>query len=206
MKISLSIILSNIKIDRSKRPLWASYVKRWHQLDDESYAVAEATSINIEKISSPDCVVIVSPEGSLNTDFKFSHNDSISPSMFVHTLPNVRSLSYGLIANWEGPVFCLTQGEHSLVTALDQFGKMMRSGRNDNILFISVNKQDTTYFCDFYFLRPGAPINQWYLLADTITATYKNTTDASLRHFMENRAEHTNELQLTKSTVIGRIS
>lgn len=152
MKLGLDFSLNEIIHDSINEPVWAPKIKRWSQLDQESFAVAEATHRCLNFLGKPDQLVILSSQGSAQTDFLFAHSKKISPSYFVHTLPNVRSLAFSSLTAWEGPVFCFSQGKHSLVRFLHEIAIVHHQV---NTLILNLNKVGSVYHCDFYKIGPA---------------------------------------------------
>lgn len=147
MKLGLKYFHNVINPNFSIEPDWSSKIKRWSQLDNESFVVAEATQRSLSLLGNPDQLIILSSQGSAHTDYLFAHSKKISPTYFVHTLPNVRSLAFSSITSWEGPVFCFSQGKYSLVRFLYEIST---AHHKTNSLIINLNKVDLLYYCDFY--------------------------------------------------------
>lgn len=145
----MEITSCQIKRDPKLIPLWSSLVNRWHQLDDEAYCVAEATFRKKGFIGKPDLVIFTTTESSMNTDCLFSQSEKFSPSHFVHTLPNVRSLSFSLVLNWEGPLLCTSLGEHSLRTANELSKIHLKSKQVKNVMIVLVSRLDEVIKIDF---------------------------------------------------------
>lgn len=147
MKLGFEFRLGTYKRDKSV-PSWAKKVRRWNQLDDEAFIVAEACEKNLDFIGNPSRVVIVSPLGSTQTDLNFAHSETLSPSDFVHTLPNVRSISLSQITGWCGEVFCFSSGYNSLIKSL--INSLCTYNENEEVLIISLIQNKDNYFCDLY--------------------------------------------------------
>ncbi|MBY0414623.1 MAG: hypothetical protein K2Q18_10675, partial [Bdellovibrionales bacterium] len=90
---------------------------------------------------------VVSTQGSSITDTKFVSDSKISPSHFVHTLPNVRTIVFSLLTGWEGEMYCLSKGQESLVNFL---GQLPNQDHQKKTLVINMNKSYDLYHCDFY--------------------------------------------------------
>lgn len=153
MKLNFEFALNQIVPNYETEPAWAGKIKRWSQMDQESYVVAEATHRCLNFLGKPDQLVILSSHGSAQTDFLFAHSKKISPSYFVHTLPNVRSLAFSSLTAWEGPVFCFSQGKYSLVRFLHEIA-IVHQGVNT--LILNLNKVENGYHCDFYKIGTAA--------------------------------------------------
>jgi hypothetical protein len=150
--INLDYKLNSILIDRLVEPTWAPKIKRWSQLDDASFVLAQATSECFEFLKWDfDQLIVVSTQGSGKTDRLFVTDTKISPSHFVHTLPNVRTLVFSLLTGWEGEMYCLSQGKHSLVNFLKEVPLVHAQARS---LVININKVGDYHECDFYKIAP----------------------------------------------------
>ena len=67
MSLNLSYKLNDISLDKTITPSWAEQIKRWSQLDDASFVLAEAVSKNMDFLSeSFDQLIIVSTQGSFH--------------------------------------------------------------------------------------------------------------------------------------------
>lgn len=152
MKLSFEYVLNDIVPDYTHEPAWAGKIKRWSQLDKESLAVAEATSRYLPFLGNPQQLIILSSQGSSQTDSLFAHSKKISPSYFVHTLPNVRSLVFSTLTAWEGPVFCFSQGKYSLVRFLHEVATVHHQVKT---LILNLNRVEQVYQCDFYKVGMG---------------------------------------------------
>ncbi len=152
LKYFLKTNLNTIEFNNKVAPSWASKVRRWNQLDGESFCLAEA-SFYYDSEVLPCSVVLLASEGSLNTDRAFQNSAKVSPSLFVHTLPNVRMLSYSLMSGFEGEMICLNKGKQTLGLALAQNAYMFDGLGLKKILFIQVTKKDEAFYtCDFFEL------------------------------------------------------
>lgn len=147
--LKLDYRFNEIKLT-GETPLWADKIKRWSQLDSASYVLAEATFLNLDYLKdSFDQLIVVSTQGSSSTDRKFVSDTKISPSHFVHTLPNVRTIVFSLLTGWEGEMYCLTKGEESLVNFLKSAPVV---DGDKSTLVISMNSVGEFHQCDFYKL------------------------------------------------------
>jgi hypothetical protein len=190
MKLSFDFSLNEIAPNGGVEPVWAPKIKRWSQLDQESFAVAEATHRCLNFLGKPDQLVILSSQGSAQTDFLFAHSNRVSPSYFVHTLPNVRSLAFSSLTAWEGPVFCFSQGKNSLVRFLHEIAIVHQQV---NTLVLNLNKVGSVYHCDFYKIGP----------AQATTYVLEKNESASSEEFFLDDFSFRNEL-MVKSQVLVR--
>lgn len=149
MRLQLKYLFHDISPDLTGEPVWAPEIKRWSQLDKESFVMAEATARSLKFLGNPEQVILLSSQGSSPTDFLFAHSNKLSPSYFVHTLPNVRSLVFSKLSGWEGAMFCFSQGKHSLVRFLNE---ALLSHSQVKTLIINLNHLGGIYQCDFYQL------------------------------------------------------
>lgn len=151
MILDLDYRLNDIQVDFGKAPAWANKIQRWSQLDAQSYAVAESTFRHLDFFSDIDQFIILSSQGSFQTDYLFAHGAKLSPSSFVHTLPNIRSLAFSQISGREGVMFCFSQGKHSLIKF---FNEAIIAHQTKVSLVLNLNKRGAFYECDFYRLGP----------------------------------------------------
>jgi hypothetical protein len=141
--------LSNIVRDKLDKPKWSEKINRWHQLDDESFAVAQATYENQDFINKPDVVFITAAGGSTHTDCLFTMSDKFSPSHFVHTLPNVRALSFSLVTNWEGPMICTSYGKESFSQTIEHaYRYMLGNEEKINAVIVNVSRNKNNLLVD----------------------------------------------------------
>lgn len=87
-------------------PTWAAQVERWYQLDPFAYFLPEAFARMAPK-SRPDSILLACASASNLTDHAFVLGGALSPTKFVHTLPNIRSSSLLSVMGWSGPLFSL---------------------------------------------------------------------------------------------------
>lgn len=137
-----------LKRDRTVIPEWAKLISRWHQLDDESYLVAEACFLSKEFIGNPELIYFSSKDGSNPTDSLFVKGAKFSPSNFVHTLPNVRSLSLSLVLEWEGRLLCNSLGNNSLDSCLNLAMVNLSSNINE-VLIVNISYEKDYINIDF---------------------------------------------------------
>lgn len=171
MSLNLAYQFNDIVLDKTITPVWAEQIKRWSQLDEASFVLAEAVSKNMDFFAEGfDQLVVVSTQGSLHTDRLFVNDVKISPSNFVHTLPNVRSIVFSVLTKWEGPLFCLSQGTHSLVSFLNEADLVHQDQKT---LVISLNKLNNIHQCDFYLVGKNCKNSQYtFTSADQIESDF----------------------------------
>ena len=101
-------------------PAWSASVDRWYQLDPFSYGLVAGYHHWKQNLNSlPLSLVILGSAGASNeTDRSFAKSGAVSPSKFVHTLPNVRVTPLLQSLNWTGPVLCLQNDPETLQQAL----------------------------------------------------------------------------------------
>jgi hypothetical protein len=97
-------------------PSWAPKVERWYQLDPFAYFLPEAYA-RISPASKPDSMLLACAGASNITDHAFAAGGALSPTKFVHTLPNIRDSSLLSVMGWEGPVLSLHRDPFTLSTA-----------------------------------------------------------------------------------------
>lgn len=150
MSLYLDCHYHTLSLDRTLTPEWASKIKRWSQLDEASLALAEATHQSLEFFSGGfDQLILTSSQGSFFTDRQFVTDTKLSPSNFVHTLPNVRSVVFSILTEWVGPMYCFSQGEHSLVSFFHEAPLVHAEVLS---AVINLNKVGEQFQCDFYLL------------------------------------------------------
>ncbi|MBI3556414.1 MAG: hypothetical protein HY074_09145 [Deltaproteobacteria bacterium] len=97
-------------------PVWAAKVDRWYQLDACAYGLSQAWWQLKESLGPrPAFLILASPGASNETDLAFARSGAISPSKFVHTLPNVRASALCQVMDWAGPMLCLQNGSRTLL-------------------------------------------------------------------------------------------
>jgi len=208
MKLTLTYRLNEIVPEIEKEPAWSSQIKRWTQLDASSYIVAEATFRHLDFIKAKeiDQLILLSSQGSFETDCLFAHSSKFSPAHFVHTLPNVRSLAFSQISNWEGVMFCLSQGIHSL---LNFFYEALLAHYLQNTLILNLNKKEENYQCDFYHLCPFLNEKQCYLEINTHVQKEEEkrsffVDDFQFRDFLHVKSQLPLSPALTLRNIIGK--
>lgn len=99
-------------------PQWASQVSRWSQLDSAAYGVTDAVFHWKNTLARPDLIVLASPGASNETDRRFALGGASSPSLFVHTLPNIRCSPCLQVMEWSGPVLCVQNDPTTFVAGV----------------------------------------------------------------------------------------
>jgi hypothetical protein len=123
-----------------KEPIWHRFVDRWNHLDAYAYGLVQACfQWKMAPEAYPDFIILASPEASNRTDFQFAHTGGLSPSKFVHTLPNVRSSSLCQVLKWNGPLLCIQNDPHTQVTALREGADLM-IGHWNRIWVLSITR------------------------------------------------------------------
>jgi hypothetical protein len=175
--INLEYKLNTVLVDKTVEPSWASKIKRWSQLDDASFVLAQASSDCFDFLRwDYEQLIVVSTQGSGKTDRQFITDKKISPSHFVHTLPNVRTIVFSLITGWEGEMYCLSLGKKSLVNFLKEVPAVHAQSRT---LVISLNKVGDYHECDFYKIAPD--------LANPVAVTPDHLDDFHFRSELASR-------------------
>ena len=106
-------------------PEWAPRVERWYQLDPYAFGMADAAYAWGED-GRPDIVFLASPAGSNATDAEFANAGARSPSLFVHSLPNVRSSAFCQVLGWRGPLYCLQSDPATFADATEEARRFHR--------------------------------------------------------------------------------
>ncbi len=162
--MNLDYRMNEITFDKTQSPEWADKIKRWAQLDEASYAVAEAVWKNRDFLSSGfDQLILTSTQGSSHTDYSFVSDVKISPSHFVHTLPNVRSIVFSILTGWEGPLYCFSKKQHTLVSFLSEAPLVHKKQKS---MVVNVNKTGSIHQCDFYLVDPAATRGQYDFISN----------------------------------------
>ncbi len=126
--------------DRSVAPSWHASVERWYQLDNAAYGLVDAyVTLRPKLFGRPDLIILASPMASNFTDSEFALGGAVSPSQFVHTLPNIRSAPLLQIMEWAGPVLCVQAGNQTVVSGLRE-AVTLAIGSKQNIWMICVNQ------------------------------------------------------------------
>lgn len=121
MKQILSYLKYTFQFPAQIEPVWSKKVERWYQLDAYAYGLAQAYEVWKEQLKlSPELLILASPESSNQTDLLFAQSGAMSPSKFVHTLPNVRGSSLCQVMNWNGPVLCIQSDPFTIQLAIQE--------------------------------------------------------------------------------------
>ena len=137
-----SEIRVTVRYPVKEAPPWSALAERWYQLDPYAFALAEAAWIwKNAGVPAPDTLLLASPGGSNATDRRFAREGSAtSPSIFVHTLPNVRSSTFCQVYGWNGPLFCLQRDPHTLDDAISTVRTLMANGRAKRPWILTVTR------------------------------------------------------------------
>lgn len=115
-------------------PAWKSKVERWYQIDPPSFALCESYWQNQDLLAEmPDMILLNSPNASFKTDQNFCK--TLSPSKFVHTLPNVRTSALFQMIPWRGPMMSFVGG---FADTLELGASMLATGSGKRIWAIQV--------------------------------------------------------------------
>jgi hypothetical protein len=115
-------------------PLWKDDVERWYQIDGPAYGLCEMFWQNKSDLETkPQAVLLNSPEASYKTDLAFCK--TLSPSKFVHTLPNVRSSSLFQLMKWSGPLYSFVRPSTEI---LEEAKNFLKAGIYDRVWLIDV--------------------------------------------------------------------
>ena len=117
-------------------PGWKGQVERWYQIDPPSFALCESYWQNQDFLNlEPDLILLNSPQASFKTDQLFCK--TLSPSKFVHTLPNVRTSALFQLIPWRGPMLSFV-GDFSETLKLGQ--ELLASGRYRRLWAIEIKE------------------------------------------------------------------
>ena len=119
-------------------PPWAALVDRWYQLDDASFALADACWSWREQ-ERPAAVILSSPQGCFQTDRRFVETGATSPAVFVHTLPSVRAAAACSVLNWSGMMLCV-QNTHLNSPAVSREAELILRDRGGPVWVLSVEQ------------------------------------------------------------------
>ena len=113
MKIERSIDFQ-FQFPACAEPAWKHQVEHWNQLDSPSFGLAEFYHQKSAELGAfPDFIILASPSASNSIDRQFASMGGLSPSKFVHTLPNIRISTLCQLMGWNGPVLCIQNGPES---------------------------------------------------------------------------------------------
>lgn len=111
--------LEGVAFPAKDPPAWASRVERWVQLDPFAFLLPEAFSRWSGNLPSRPARMLLSGFGASNlTDSAFALAGAVSPTKFVHTLPNIRASALLAVMGWRGPVLSLHRDPCTLAAAL----------------------------------------------------------------------------------------
>jgi len=127
------------------QPTWSHLVKRWYQLDLAARSLIEFqnywTSQNpsyLEITRKAEVFVFASSEASNATDRHFAGDGGVSPSLFTHTLPNIRAAALFEAIGWEGPLFCLQAGPRTVIQGIIEASELMLSKNLEFLSFVGM--------------------------------------------------------------------
>ena len=144
MRIGVNHHIHSFGVDRTQVPDWHQRVDRWYQLDEAAYGLVDAYFHCLSGLSSrPDLMVLASPAASNYTDFDFVKSGAMSPSLFVHTLPNIRSAPLLQAMEWKGPLLCIQAGRRTFLSGFVE-GIEMAARHEQNVWILGVfqNRKD----------------------------------------------------------------
>ena len=134
-------------------PPWANSVERWYQLDAYAYGFLHAFSRWKNVGNRPDAIVLASPHASNETDAAFVRSHGMSPTRFVHTLPNVRSAPLCQLLEWSGPVISVHRDPTTLAYGLGQAIELCLA-RMDTVWLLGALRENEGYLA--YGFQIGA--------------------------------------------------
>jgi len=130
-------------------PAWKGKVERWYQIDPPSFALCESYWQNQDFLGeAPDMILLNSPQASFKTDQMFCK--TLSPSKFVHTLPNVRTSALFQLIPWRGPLLSLV-GDFAETLKLGE--ELLTGGRYRRVWAIHV-KEAPHLSVEWHLLAP----------------------------------------------------
>lgn len=196
--------------DRSQVPAWHLKVDRWYQLDGAAYGLVDAYFSCLPKLlCRPDFIFLASPSASNQTDFEFVESGAISPSLFVHTLPNIRSAPLLQAMEWAGPLLCLQMGCQTLISACVEAAQMaLNSQQNVWILSVFQNRKDLQNEIHiFEILAPKTSarlrVKHEVILSDQRAGLLSEIVDDDLLNWLEEKTRHS-EFKISASMKIKR--
>jgi hypothetical protein len=155
-------------LDEQREPQWKDKVSRWSQLDGPAFALAEFYWVNKSNLSKPSMLLLASPGASNNTDRRFVLAESVSPSLFVHTLPNIRCSPLFQVMEWSGSVICIQNDPHTILAGLrEALGFVSESRPVVWVVGVTSEKQKHTVHC--------------FEVSATKKGTYRIDSDSSIR-------------------------
>ncbi len=118
-------------------PAWKDKISRWSQLDFASYGLIEAYLTWVASVTRPNFMILASPGASNETDRKFALGGGSSPSLFVHTLPNIRCSPLCQVMEWSGPVLCIQKDPYTFISGVRE-GYSLLNSENPVVWVIAV--------------------------------------------------------------------
>jgi hypothetical protein len=132
-------------------PGWKSKVERWYQIDPPSFALCESYWQNQDFLKdAPDLILLNSPQASFKTDQNFCK--TLSPSKFVHTLPNVRTSALFQLIPWRGPMMSFV-GDFSQTLSLAQ----EMSAATPGLRIWAIHVKEVPHLSVEWHVLPGGP-------------------------------------------------
>ncbi len=112
-------LATDITLPALGEPAWSERIDRWNQLDEISYCFCEALHRwqLLREFPEPDVILLASPGASNIADQDFAAGGAMSPAKFVFTLPNIAASVILQMLEKTGKVYCLQQGEETLIRA-----------------------------------------------------------------------------------------
>jgi hypothetical protein len=158
-------------------PSWKDKVPRWSQLDGPAFALTEFFWSNQKLLQTPSMILLASPGASNVTDRRFVLADSLSPSLFVHTLPNIRCSPMCQVMEWSGTVIGIQNDPHTLLAGLRE-GLDFVSRENPLLWVLGVvsEKNESTVHC----FEVGLPDKQKFRLTSEQEVRSSKFSDADL--------------------------
>ncbi|HEX4923466.1 MAG TPA: hypothetical protein VFV50_05250 [Bdellovibrionales bacterium] len=173
----------------NREPTWKAKVPRWSQLDAPAYGLAEAFTVWRDQLKRPDLILLASPGASNETDRKFTRTGASSPSLFVHTLPNIRCSPMLQVMEWSGPVLCVQNDPSTMTRGLIEAAWLVAAGEAPTVWVLSVVQEGDAHvahvfevlssgYASFELCRePGEPV----VCDDKALADWLNQPMGSLR-------------------------
>lgn len=135
-----------------REPAWKAKVPRWSQLDAAAYGLAEAFTSWNGQLQRPQLIVLASPGASNETDRRFTKSGASSPSLFVHTLPNIRCSPLLQVMEWSGPVLCIQNDPATITTALIEAAWLVSGARAATVWVMSVVQEGEAHVAHVFEL------------------------------------------------------
>lgn len=194
-------------------PAWTENVDRWYQMDAFAFGACDAFSRFETALGRlPDFVFLASREASNRTDRLFVEGGSISPSKFVHTLPNVRSAPLFQIAGWSGPCLCLQNDPATEIAGLVE-AAMIVSAEFETVWMFSIEPMTLSYRARVYVLSDSKTADfmirkiQKTSAKPTENSSFDSPTDEHWLHWLrsaENTLENHEKFHLSNSLQVIR--